>query len=61
MSINRSAEGNGQHIGMRNVNQRLKVLYGDDSGLTIASELGKGTVCSFHLPMDRDFREKAGE
>lgn len=61
VSINRSAEGNGQHIGMRNVNQRLKVLYGDDSGLTIASELGKGTVCSFHLPMDRDFREKAGE
>ncbi|MBQ9329139.1 MAG: histidine kinase [Solobacterium sp.] len=33
------------HIGIRNVNKRLKMLYGEGSGLTIESD-GKGTTVS---------------
>jgi len=39
-----------KHIGMKNVNQRLKFLYGAEYGLYIESEEGKGTVCGFTIP-----------
>ncbi|MDF2713158.1 MAG: histidine kinase [Paenibacillus sp.] len=32
------------HIGMRNVNQRIKLTFGDSCGLSIASEPGVGTA-----------------
>lgn len=36
--INSSTEVKGSHIGLRNVNQRIKLLYGEDFGITIESE-----------------------
>jgi two-component system sensor histidine kinase YesM len=38
------------HLGIYNVNQRLKMIYGDSCGLVIASD-GKNTAASFTAPM----------
>lgn len=38
------------HIGVRNVNARLCLLYGMAYRLTFASEEGKGTTFSIHIP-----------
>lgn len=41
----------GQSVGLRNVNRRLKRIYG--YGVEIESEVGKGTTVSIKLPKDR--------
>lgn len=38
-------------IGLRNVNQRYKLYFGEDYGIQINSELGKGTSVVLHLPI----------
>lgn len=38
-------------IGLRNVNERLKLLYGEDHGLNIKTSLNKGTKISFLISM----------
>ena len=46
------AEGlEGTGIGMANVAERLKVLYGDTARMTIDSQGGKGTVVRLRLPL----------
>lgn len=37
-------------IGLRNVHQRLVMCYGEQAGLQIWSEHGKGTVITFNIP-----------
>lgn len=39
------------HIGIKNVNDRIKIKYGNQYGLTINSCLGLGTIVTFHLPI----------
>lgn len=39
-------------IGLNNVNQRIKLLYGDEYGLVIDSEENAGTRIAIHLPKD---------
>ncbi len=39
------------HIGIRNVNQRLKLLMGDEAGLEIRSDMNHETSVIFRLPM----------
>ena len=39
-----------ESYGMINVNNRLKLLYGEKAGLTLLSEEGKGTSVCIHLP-----------
>lgn len=39
------------HIGVRNVNQRLKLLLGDDAKIRIRSELNYGTTVTVSLPL----------
>ncbi len=41
---------NSKGYGMRNVNQRIKLLYGEDYGLHIESIIGQGTVVTIRLP-----------
>jgi two-component system LytT family sensor kinase len=41
--------GNG--IGMANIAERLKVLYGDTAKMTVDSHGGKGTLVRLHLPI----------
>jgi two-component system LytT family sensor kinase len=42
------ADGSG--IGLRNVGERLRVIYGDLAGLQLTSEPGRGTVARLELP-----------
>jgi len=39
-------------IGMSNVNQRIHLYYGEDAGMDIESETGKGTTLILRLPED---------
>lgn len=38
------------HIGITNVNQRLRILYGDSYGVTVHSQLHKGTTVMIQFP-----------
>ncbi|XID93404.1 sensor histidine kinase [Paenibacillaceae bacterium WGS1546] len=40
-------------IGVRNVNERIKLYYGDEYGLRYRSEPGVGTVATVRLPLGR--------
>jgi len=39
-------------IGIRNVNERLKLLYGEESGLDIRSKCDEGTTVLFKIPKE---------
>lgn len=41
----------GDHIGIRNVNQRIKLTFGESYGLIVSSEPGQGTVVRFTIPV----------
>jgi len=41
---------NGTGIGLRNVGERLRVIYGDLAGLQLTSEPGLGTVARLEIP-----------
>lgn len=46
-----SAEpGTADHVGLRNVERRLKIFFGEGAGVSINSELGIGTIVSIHIP-----------
>jgi LytS/YehU family sensor histidine kinase len=38
-------------IGMANVSERLRVLFGDKAGMTVASNQGEGTIIRLELPV----------
>ena len=40
-------------IGLYNINQRIKLHYGEAFGVTIFSEEGKGTVVRLQFPLER--------
>ncbi len=35
---------------MRNVNERIQLIYGEDYGVTITSELDEGTTATITIP-----------
>lgn len=43
-------ETNTDNIGIRNVNNRIKLIYGDKYGVTIQSEINRGTRITINLP-----------
>ena len=45
-------------IGVSNVDRRVKLLYGQEYGVTIKSECGKGTEICVILPLDEDKNKK---
>ncbi|MGV8979731.1 sensor histidine kinase [Clostridium sp.] len=46
-------EGKGlNNIGVRNVHERLKLIYGDSYGIGVSSEIYKGTVITIRIPLD---------
>lgn len=47
---NRSLNG----IGLKNVNRRLKLVYGESSGVSVCSTPGKGTEVRIQLPLEFD-------
>jgi len=40
------------HIGLANVNQRIKLIYGEEYGLDITSRYGYGTKVTIRLPLN---------
>jgi two-component system, sensor histidine kinase YesM len=40
-------------IGVRNVNERIQLLYGEDFGVTISSTIGEGTKVRITLPLQK--------
>ena len=36
--------------GVRNVNERIRLFYGEEYGMTVESEVGKGTTVWLHFP-----------
>ena len=48
LSLEQAAQS---HIGMRNIRNRLRLLYGDGYSLTVESIYGEGTKVSFRIPM----------
>ncbi|OAS17963.1 two-component sensor histidine kinase [Paenibacillus oryzisoli] len=42
----------GESFGLRSINQRLKLLYGNEYGVKLHSHPGQGTIVEIWLPMD---------
>lgn len=55
--IAQAEEEQRSRIGLRNVHQRLVLYYGEEHGLNIASEEGKGTEIAFSIPRDNDYKQ----
>lgn len=51
-SISSPDESENNRIGLRNVHQRLVLSYGEEHGLKIFSEYGRGTEFSFTIPVN---------
>jgi two-component system sensor histidine kinase YesM len=49
---NKEGAANSSSIGLKNINQRIKILYGSDFGLTFSSKLRKGTKVEILLPIE---------
>ncbi|HIE12660.1 MAG TPA: sensor histidine kinase [Desulfotomaculum sp.] len=49
--------GSGSGVGLSNVNERLKGLFGADYGLYITSEQDAGTVVQFRIPLSQQLAE----
>lgn len=43
-----------QHIGLQNVDRRIKLLYGDHYGIRIDSIIGQGTTAQILIPKDKE-------
>ena len=39
------------HIGIVNVNSRIKLFYGKEYGLSIKSDFGEGTIVTITIPV----------
>ncbi len=46
-------ENGRKYIGLTNVNQRIKLFYGDFFGVTVESEINVGTHATIKIPVDR--------
>ena len=46
------SSGRGSGIGVKNVNERIRLYFGEDYGLVIESEPDEGTVIRCHLPAE---------
>lgn len=51
-SLNDISKLDRDHIGLNNVNQRIKLLYGDEYGIYIKSKVDEGTTVLIEIPED---------
>ncbi len=51
-----SSKLSNNHIGIRNVNQRIKLIFGDDYGLSVQSKKGEGTTVRIVFPKETGVR-----
>lgn len=63
--LNESLRGNilqeNEHIGLRNVNQRIRLAFGEQYGLSVRSRVGAGTIVEMTLPMLAEERKNGGD
>ncbi len=45
-----AGHSDGDHVGLRNVDARLRQVYGDDNGLVIETAPGEGTLITLRVP-----------
>lgn len=50
LSGNVKLNSKGSGIGLKNVNERIKICFGNSYGLSIFSELDEGTTVRIHMP-----------
>ena len=50
--------GSLDHIALANVRKRIRVLFGDEYGMDIESDVNKGACVTLHLPLIRSEKEK---
>ena len=50
---NNSSKKRGSGVGVRNINERIKLMYGNNYGLKIQSKLEEGTILTIELPIIR--------
>ncbi|MNC83565.1 hypothetical protein D3C75_1375970 [compost metagenome] len=48
-SLRNGADGEMFGIGLRNVNERIRLHYGPSFGLSVSSEIGKGTRVTLRI------------
>ena len=53
-SILKNDNKNNNHVGIRNVNDRIQICFGKEYGVTIISEVDKGTKIKIRLPLKKD-------
>lgn len=53
LALTQEEEMDKSHIGLTNVNQRIKLFYGREYGVTIESTQGEGTIVTMLLPKRR--------
>lgn len=51
----------GNHVALNNINNRIKLLYGEKYAMTIKSELGFGTTVVIKIPYDKGGPQAGGE
>ncbi|MGB8451496.1 MAG: histidine kinase [Anaerocolumna sp.] len=51
LKMNSTILGIGDSIGMRNVNQRIKIYFGEPYGINIKSQINEGTTVSLCIPI----------
>ena len=49
--LRRTGNGSGNGIGMKNVRERLEVLYGNQARFSVVSSPGRGTLVSIEIPV----------
>ncbi|MTI80944.1 MAG: sensor histidine kinase [Firmicutes bacterium] len=53
--------GSGSGVGLSNVHERLKIIFGDEYGLTITSAPGQGTSVFVRIPLIEETSEEGGD
>ena len=39
-----------EHLGLRNINQRVKLIFGEEFGITLKSKLNQGSIVTITIP-----------
>lgn len=47
-----------KHFGLSNVNRRLRIMFGEKSGISVVSKLGCGTEVTITIPIDMDSKRE---
>ena len=51
-----AGQATGEHVGLRNVDARLRQVYGDDFGLVVETNVGSGTLVTMRVPKSQPGR-----